>query len=392
MRLPLYLRIWGAVVLAVVVITAAFATLVHLSADPPRPREVLIRSSQTGEVLGQARTRPVVVPGQGVEFTVSMNDGSSLVVQMPPRPRGPGERPGPQPWLRGTTGLVWMLVIVAIAVAIGIYPVIRRLTQRLESLTAGVERLGEGDLHARVDEAGSDEIAILARRFNHAAARIEQLIASHKTLLANASHELRSPLARIRMGMALLEADANAPVRAEIERNIAELDELVGEILLASRLDARSADVGTVEPVDLTGLAAEECAQAGAELLDSQQGQAVMVDGVSRLLRRVVRNLLENARRYSDGPVTVDVRREGAWAVLRVSDRGPGVAPAHRERHFEPLNPQPGASERAGGGGRGLSRVKSIVQRHGGSVSCEGRDDGPGARFTVKLPATAACA
>ncbi len=389
MRLPLYLRIWLAVLVAVAVITVSFGWLWRLSADEPPPREVLIRT-EDGEVLGSTRTRPVFVPGQGIEFTVAMKDGSTVVIQMPPRRRGPGEGPPPpRPWLRGTDGLLWMLGIVALAVAVGSYPIIRRLTQRLESLRNGVERLGEGDLSARVPVEGSDEVASLARRFNQAAERIEQLVKSHKSLLANASHELRSPLARIRMGLALMEGEADAKVKAEIQRNIDELDQLVEEILLASRLDAREADVGTVEAVDLTGLAAEECAQAGAQLSDSQDGRAVVVNGVPRLLRRVVRNLLENARRYSQGEVTADVRHEGddrcGVAVLRVCDRGPGVPVAQRERIFEPFYRLPGASERSGGVGLGLALVKSIVQRHGGSVRCEDHAGG-GACFVVRLP------
>jgi two-component system OmpR family sensor kinase len=92
-------------------------------------------------------------------------------------------------------------------------------------------------------------------------------VQSHKSLLANASHELRSPLARIRMGLELMDPEpSRARSRDEITRNIGELDQLIDEILLASRLDARESDIGTVEAVDLTGLAAEECARAGAEL------------------------------------------------------------------------------------------------------------------------------
>jgi signal transduction histidine kinase len=284
--------------------------------------------------------------------------------------------------------LLWILAIVALAVAVGSYPIIRRLTLRLDDLRRGVERWGEGDLSTRIKESGSDELAFLAQRFNHAAERIETLLKSHKSLLANASHELRSPLARIRMGLELMGPDTPAGFQEEIRRNIAELDQLIDEILLASRLDAKESDLGTVEAVDLTGLAAEECARAGAELLPSAGGDALVVDGVAKLLRRAVRNLLENASRYSSGPVTVELTREGGDAVVRVRDRGPGVPPALRERIFEPFYRLPGASERNGGVGLGLALVKSIAERHGGSVRCE---DGPegGASFVIRLPASA---
>lgn len=384
-RFPLYLRIWIAVVVAVGVLTIAFGWLWRLNADQAPPREVIIRNVD-GDVLGQAITRPIREPGQPTEYQVPMNDGSVLVLQLARRVRAPGEALAGRPWwVRGPGGLLWILGIVAVAVAVGTYPIIRRLTQRLEDLRRGVERWGEGDLAARIEESGSDELAFLAQRFNHSAERIETLIKSHKSLLANASHELRSPLARIRMGLELMEPDGSASFRQEIRRNIAELDQLIDEILLASRLDAKETDIGTVEPVDLTGLAAEECAQTGAELVPGNDGKALVVQGVAKLLRRAIRNLLENARRYSSGPVTVELEREKDCAVVRVRDRGPGVPPAERERIFEPFYRLAGASERHGGVGLGLALVRSITQRHHGSIRCEDQEGG-GACFTLRIP------
>ena len=260
-RVPLYLRIWLAVLLAVTVLTFAFGWLWRVNAENLPPREVIIRS-ESGDVLGQTRTRPTRDPLQGTEFQVPMSDGSTVVVQFPPRPRSPGEALSRPWWGRGPGGFLWILGIMALAVAIGSYPIIRRLTQRLDDLRQGVERWGEGDLSTRIKESGSDELAFLAERFNHAAERVETLLESHKSLLANASHELRSPLARIRMGLELMEPQTSPAFQDEIRRNIAELDQLIDEILLASRLDAKETDIGTVESVDLTGLAAEECARA----------------------------------------------------------------------------------------------------------------------------------
>jgi two-component system, OmpR family, sensor kinase len=385
-RVPLYLRIWLAVVVAVAVLTIAFGWLWRVSNEQVPEREVIIRN-QAGDVLGQDKTRPMRDPIRGLEFQVEMKDGTSLVVQLPPRRRAPGEPPpgGRSWWSRGPGGLLWMLGIVALAVAIGSYPIIRRLTLRLDDLRKGVERWGEGDLSVRIKESGSDELAFLAQRFNHAAERIETLLKSHKSLLANASHELRSPLARIRMGLELMEPQTSPAFQDEIRRNIAELDQLIDEILLASRLDAKETDVGTFEAVDLTGLAAEECARAGAELVPSDDERPLVVQGVVKLLRRAVRNLLENARRYSDGPVTVQLTREGGDAVVRVRDRGPGVPPAERERIFEPFYRLAGASERFGGVGLGLALVRSITQRHHGSVHCEDHEGG-GACFVLRIP------
>ncbi len=385
-RFPLYLRIWLAVVAAVAVLTVVVGWLLRLNAEQNQlpEREVVVRN-EAGQILGQVKTRPVRIPGEGLEFQVTMNDGSNLMLQFPPRPRRPGEGPLTHSWFRSSTGQLWMVIIAALAVAIGAYPIIRRLTQRLDELRMGVERWGEGDLSVRIQENGSDELAFLAQRFNHSAERVETLLQSHKSLLANASHELRSPLARIRMGVELLAPDSSPAFQAEIRRNIAELDQLIDEILLASRLDAKETDVGTLETLDLTGLAAEECARAGAELVPSADGRPLLLPGVAKLLRRAIRNLLENARRYSHGSITVELTREGALAVMRVRDHGPGVPPAERERIFEPFYRLAGASELHGGVGLGLSLVRSITQRHHGTVHCEDQAGG-GACFVLRLP------
>jgi two-component system, OmpR family, sensor kinase len=382
-RFPLYLRIWIAVVIAVGLLTVAFGYLWRLNTEQVPMREVIIRN-EADEVIGQSMVRPNRVPGQGIEFDVLMKDGRTVTVQLPPRQRPAGDRG--RPFLpRSPTGFLWLLGIVAVAVALGSYPIVRRLTTRLESLRKGVERWGEGDLSVRVAEDGSDEVAFLARRFNHAAERVENLLKANKSLLANASHELRSPLARIRMGLELMDPEPSPRTRDEITRNIAELDQLIDEILLASRLDAREIDMGTIETVDLTGLAAEESARAGAELDIAGAQEALVVQGVAKLLRRAIRNLLENARRYSSGPVLLKLTREGDFAVIRVCDRGPGVPEAERERIFEPFYRLRGASEREGGVGLGLALVRSIAIRHQGSAHCEDNPGG-GACFVLKLP------
>src|SRR3989454_10148166 len=168
-----------------------------------------------------------------------------------------------------------------------------------------VESLGAGELSARVMVEGNDEVARLAESFNRAAGRIEELVGAHKSLLANASHELRTPLARIRIAVELMKEKADPKRKAELEQDIAELDALIDEILLASRLDALKG-LETDEPVDLLALVAEECARYDAATLD---GQPVTVRGDPRLLRRMIRNLLENAKRHGAPPIEVRVSR-----------------------------------------------------------------------------------
>jgi len=392
----LYVRIWLAVVGSVVVLAFLVGAAWRLSADPPQLpiREVLVHNS-AGEVIGTAQTKPGRKRGDDMEFDLVTRDGQALSLLLPRPQRLPSSV-----WSRPPFGFGWMLGVVALAVALGAYPIIRRLTQRLEGLQRGVERWGSGDLSARVTVHGTDEVAFLAERFNHAAERIEtlmetqkSLLVSHKSLLANASHELRSPLARIRMGLELMDSGSKSSQRAEISRSISELDQLIDEILLASRLDARQADAEPFETLDLTGLAAEECARVQAELGTAGQTHSLTVQGSARLLRRLIRNLLENARRYGTGEISLELSQSGMGtrehAVIRVNDRGPGVPPDQRERIFEPFYRLPGASEREGGVGLGLALVKSITERHGGRVRCEDRPGG-GASFVVELPVLAA--
>ena len=361
--------------------------------------------------------------GDGMQrgFAVRLEDGRTLWVMRPGAGRpgamrpgpggargedglgGPGAMPGmqgppgaflpfgnlpfvPAAWQRGV-GLAVILLLLFVAVSAGAWPVVNRLTRRLQALKLGVEQFGAGALHRRVEVSGRDEVAAVAESFNQAASRIETLVRSHQSLLANASHELRSPLARMRMAVAMLDSAAPAQqqgLRREIDTNIAELDSLVEEVLLASRLDGIKTEAA-LESVDLLGVVAEEAARVGAVLAGAPLA-AFSVRGDERLLRRALRNLLENARRYGGDDVAIGLSREGASAQVRVCDRGPGVPEALRERIFEPFYRLPGHAEKAGGVGLGLSLVKQIAERHGGSVRCESREGG-GSCFVISLPA-----
>ena len=201
---------------------------------------------------------------------------------------------------------------------------------------------------------------------------------AHQLLIANCSHELRTPLARIRLGLERL-PDTDAKASAEIARSIAELDSLIGEMLLSSRLDVAHG-IERAEPVDLLALAAEEAAHFDLEV----SGDAVTVDADSMLLRRLLRNLLENARVHAGGATAVRVERTGRHAHIVVEDAGSGVSGADRERIFEPFFRASTATQ-SSGAGLGLSIVRQIARAHGGTVEYAPRPEG-GSRFTVTLP------
>jgi two-component system, OmpR family, sensor kinase len=274
------------------------------------------------------------------------------------------------------------LALIAGVIGLAAFPVVRHLTRRLEALRQGVDRWGEGALDTRVAVSGNDEVAAVAASFNRAAEQIERLLAAHRSLLANASHELRSPLARLRMAIDLDEEGQSGPVRDEIVRDLSELDALVEEILLASRLD-HIEKLERVEPVDLLALTAEEGARSGVDV----SGEPGVVSGDPTLLTRLVRNLMQNAQRHGGPPVSAHVRTEGSSVVLKVCDHGPGLPEGTGERVFEPFFRPQGRSETAGGWGLGLSLVRQIALHHGATVHHESPPGG-GACFVVTFPAT----
>jgi two-component system OmpR family sensor kinase len=273
------------------------------------------------------------------------------------------------------------LALIAGVIGLAAYPVVRHLTRRLENLRGGMAAFGDGELSRRVPVEGRDEVATVAHAFNQAAERIEKLVESNRSLLANASHELRSPLARLRLAIDLVGSDGSERARAEILRNMGELDGLVEEILLASRLD-HTEKLEKREALDLLGLVAEEAARHDL----AAQGVSAEVRGDPVLLTRLVRNLIQNALRHGAPPVTVDVSRSAGAVVLRVRDHGPGIEAGDRGRVFEPFYRPAGRSESSGGWGLGLSLVRQIAAHHGATVEIEAPDGG-GAAFVVRFPA-----
>jgi signal transduction histidine kinase len=398
----LYLQIYVTIITILLIVTATIGMLGRLAFDAERFDDMLAVASELAVNVLPAADAPRPRQQAAIErlnhrlridLALYARDGSLLAAAGRPLPPPGSEGPMSVVRLRGphaawilplsdgrtlVTGVIrgpwragpWLLVAlgtIALAVAIGAWPLARRLTRRLERLKTGVEQLGEGDLTARVKIEGRDEIAALARSFNNSAGRIEELMQAHKMLLANASHELRTPLTRINMALAMSPAGLDARTRDNLKADIAELDQLIEEILLASRLDAvRSAERS--EEIDLLALAAEEAARDGIGVT----GASVSVHGERSLLRRMIRNLIDNARHHG-GDTAPDIavsRLPGGRAQIEVRDHGPGVPESERERIFEPFYRLPGAAETGRGSGLGLALVRQIARHHGGEVQC----------------------
>ncbi|MEQ1710513.1 MAG: HAMP domain-containing sensor histidine kinase [Hyphomicrobium sp.] len=379
----------------------ASVSLAPKSAPPKEQQEAVTRLAERLNInisLFEADRRPIAAHGPllpappedredsgwiygrgGPAWAIELPDGRWLVAR--------GRRRGPS---HPVLSALAFLGAISLLVALSTWPVVRGLTRRLEKLQQAVDKVGSGDLKARVPVEGRDEVAKLAESFNRSTARIEELVGAHKMLLANASHELRTPLSRIRLGLELLDGGAAPARKAALEKDIAEVDQLIDEILLASRLDALE-QLEALEEVDLLALAAEEGARYDECVVD---GEPVLIRGDGRLLRRLVRNLIENAHRHGTPPVEVEVRPDRASRSLRltVSDAGPGIPLAERARVFEPFRrgrasePSTTRPDAVRGTGLGLTLVRQIARRHGGDARIEGPDGTSRIMVTLPLP------
>ncbi|MEY4515510.1 MAG: hypothetical protein RLZZ450_7632 [Pseudomonadota bacterium] len=282
-------------------------------------------------------------------------------------------------------GFAFMIGMVLGTLLLGSYMAAKRITRRLEKLERGVTRFGEGRLDVRVHVRGRDEIARLAFAFNRSFDRIAGLLKQQRRMLQSASHELRSPLARLRMALELqseqnLSASERERLRVDATRDIEELDALIGDLLLAGRL------ADTELPKDFAEVSLRELVDSEAQRVTASSESAdVMLTGNARMLRSLVRNLLENARRHGKDPIRATLTRQGNEAVLVVEDGGDGVPNEDRERIFEPFYRPAGHREgKDGGVGLGLSLVKTIAEHHGGSVCYVPTPEG--SKFEVRLP------
>ncbi len=411
----LYLQIYLTTIL-VMVLFAVFSAVAWFHFDPTSRHQHLLRgvAAMAEEMLPGPETSPAAARAElalwsewfRIEIALFSAD-AKLIAEAGGHPPAPSGRASNgwlrKPW-RGPAAEIrlddgrWLVVghrhsitrvmiasgLLAIATAIGAFPLVRRLTRRLERLEAGVKGLGRGELGRRIEIEGRDEIARLAASFNHAANRIERLVEAQRHVLAGASHELRTPLSRMRVAVELLGDSAPRRLKQRLSDDIAELDELIDELLMASRIEALGRSL-PFEEVDLLALVAEEASRGDAEL----EGEPATVRGDPRMLRRLVRNLLENAGRHGRGAVTTEVAALAAGgALIRVGDRGPGIPAAERERIFSPFYRLAGPLETSSKGvGLGLALVRQIAHHHGGTVECRDRQGG-GAVFEVRLPSS----
>ena len=265
----------------------------------------------------------------------------------------------------------------------------RKLTRPLQDLTRVTREIGEGKLESRVrlGYTHRGEVGILAESINEMAKRIERQLKDQRELLAGVSHEIRSPLARLRVLAELLQGGTQSPdLHGKIEREVAEIDDLVGKLLASSRLDFGALEQSALCARDVA-LRALERAGLPAELLNDTSHDAA-IRGDATLLARALGNLLENAQHHAGGIVALTLRTDASNVYFDVTDNGPGLSTDALAHGFDPFfrGSQDGQTSSRGALGLGLSLVRRIARAHGGDASIENRTPAPGAIATLSLP------
>ncbi len=268
------------------------------------------------------------------------------------------------------------------------------VTRHLRRMSQSMNRIAAGDLDHRVSERGRDEGAAMARSFNAMADKVQGMVTGQRELMAGVSHELRSPLTRMKVSLAMLREENRGGSRVEaLEQEVDALDELVGELLLASRLELQGlAQSETVALGELCLAAwqrvAAEAGDQGVRLDLTARARDARLTVDRRLFERILGNLFENAVRYAGkGVVTVDAENPGSGYRVTVEDQGPGVAEPDLARLFEPFFRADRSRARSTGAeGLGLMIVRRAMEAHGGSASAQRGSTG-GLRVVLRLPA-----
>ncbi len=324
--------------------------------------------------------RPSGIRGPMIVMAESPDRQYRWIVDMPPPPMDLWNYLPYYALIFGAVALVCWLLAVNIA-------------SPLRALARTVDRLGEGDLNARVNSERKDEIGDLSRAFDRMAERIGTLLTAERRLLQDVSHELRSPLARLSFAAELVRtaADREAAV-ARLKREIQRLTELVGALLQVTRAEG---DPSWTSPDEmrldeLVEAVVEDCrmeAEARGCHIALEPSEAFEVRGDRELLRRAIENVIRNSIRYAPAESAVDVRLERAGQAIRVSvrDRGPGVPGEALTKIFQPFfRVDDSRDSSTGGAGLGLSIAKRAVGVHHGDLWA--RNAEPGLLVCIELP------
>lgn len=277
-------------------------------------------------------------------------------------------------------------LLLVVGVIVLAHEVIRRSLRPLRTLRSGVEKLSGGDLDVDLPSTTRDEFGTLTAAFNGMVRRVREMVTARDRLLRDVSHELRSPVTRMKVALALM---PEGEKRSRMEADVAEMESLIGGLLELERLrDGRALRLEVCDLVPILRDAAEAFQDEKPGAVVAAQGE-LTVRADEAEVRTVLKNLLENAQKYAlpdSAPVRLSAAREGDAVVVRVRDDGPGIPEAERASLFEPFfRVDRSRSRRTGGYGLGLSICKGVMEAHGGSIAFE-PSPGRGATFVLRFP------
>jgi two-component system osmolarity sensor histidine kinase EnvZ len=273
----------------------------------------------------------------------------------------------------------WAIAALGLAM-LGAYMIVSRLNRPLKAMAAAARTVGRGEVPPHLPESGPTELADLAHAFNQMSSDLQQLDADRALILAGVSHDLRTPLARLRLGVEMCGADA-VDIDAMVS-DIEDMDRIIGQFLEFSRVGGGELAV----PVDLAGLADDLVAlyaRRGVALSVRHTGAGDALAG-PQALRRAITNLIENALNYAGAPPELETGREGGRPLIRVLDRGPGIPESEIERVKRPFTRLEAARSNTKGSGLGLAIVDRIVRGQHGEFRL-GRRQGGGLAAVILL-------
>ena len=278
----------------------------------------------------------------------------------------------------------------------------RHLVKPLQRIAGAATRFGKGELGARSGVKRSDEIGDVARAFDDTADRVNTLMSAQRELIANVSHELRTPLARMKVALDLIAdgmAEQTREVVPEISADLEELERLLEDVMTVARLDlAESQDGKSLTPLRKEPTRPQDLVARAAERFRSQHpGRALevkIVEPVAQLdvdpvlMRRVIDNLIDNARKYSDAPIAVDLAPKAGAVAVTVRDRGIGMDAQDLQQVFTPFfRADKSRTRTTGGVGLGLVLARRVVEAHGGTIQIQSAV-GQGTAVSFELPLT----
>ena len=278
-----------------------------------------------------------------------------------------------------TQWIGWGLFALLLSL-VGAWAIASRISRPLAALTRAAQQVGRGERVEPAPEKGPGEIRMLAAAFNQMSADLATLERDRAMVLAGISHDLRTPLARLRLGLEMVGGD---PAMSEaLAADIDEMDKIIGQFL-----DFAKGESETRTDTDLEALVAEICeryAKLGRGLVHCRT-EPMRMQLAQMAVRRAISNLIDNALRYSGGNIEVDAREEGDYAIVEVRDRGPGIPPAEAERMKRPFTRLDEARSGTGGSGLGLAIVDRVARMHGGMIELLPREGG-GLTARITLP------